>query len=423
MKRYLYWMTVILLLLSMAACSEEVPKSQTYAQPAFVSGTLLTELLTAEEGNCLRTNSTANGNFLEIDAGYYFYDGEYLCYADKAAPESWYCVCNDPDCTHNAEECSAVISGGNAVWNANGRIYFIESLDFVPQYAHINKQACGFFSMKENGTDIQLEHCFDKFNYAGGCFMYWVFPEGYVLGGHFLMPDGSFEYAVYMYEVERGEQILYKENRSENTGGDGSFCAQHKIRLCGDLAIVSHVFNPEVRSLDTLCWFQDGKPVFTDISQIPAWGGYLQDNIIRCFYPGDGYYDVDLLTGERMKLADAQLEDSKAQILQSNCIIETTLLNPEAAAETQEMRFFDGQQWHTVTLPEELEVPDETFEVVAVTSDTVIFSVKRTEKMPLTYAKVTIYTFYQMKLDGETYTVEPMGTFQKPMGISLADQP
>lgn len=278
-------------------------------------------------------------------------------------------------------------------------------------------------SMDKNGDNVQLIHNPEVVSSGRMGGYYEAIPGGYLFGGEFLRPDGNYDQLVFVYTLEAGRQALLQKTADEQLADYRTICAQHALDLNGDFSVISSFFARDMNYEDTLCWFQNGEPVFTDISEIPAWGGYLQDNIIRCFYPGDGYYDVDLLTGERMKLADAQLEDSKAQILQPNCIIETTLLNPEAAAETQEMRFFDGQQWHTVTLPEELEVPDETFEVVAVTSDTVIFSVKRTEKMPLTYAKVTIYTFYQMKLGGETYTVEPMGTFQKPMGTSLADQP
>ena len=160
--------------------------------------------------------------------------------------------------------------------------------------------------------------------------------------------------------------------------------------------------------------------MFTDASQLPLWGGYLSGSTVRCFIPGDGYYDIDLLTGEQTSLASAQLAQSKATILQPNCIIETTLLNPEAAVEKQEMRFFDGQQWHTVTLPEELLSPDDTFEVVGLASDRVIFTVR--QRHAYDPEKDTM-VWYCMKLGGETYTVEPMGTFQKPMGISLADQP
>ena len=195
------------------------------------------------------------------------------------------------------------------------------------------------------------------------------------------------------------------------------------MRLEGDLSVVSWLFTDDRNYTNTLCWFQNGEPVFTDISEIPVWGGYLQDNIIRCFHPGDGYYDVDLLTGEWTRLADTQLAESKARILQPNCIIETTLLNPEAAVEKQKMRFFDGQQWHTVTLPEELLSPDDTFEVVGLASDRVIFSVKRHGMITSYYGEDSSIIFYQMKLDAESYTVESMGTFQKPMGISLADQP
>jgi hypothetical protein len=99
----------------------------------------------------------------------------------------------------------------------------------------------------------------------------------------------------------------------------------------------------------------DGQLQETDISGLELAGAYLFGNTLRIFKPGNGYYDVDLTTREEAFLAPAQMKNSKAMILQPNCIIETTLLSQEYPGTAgHQMRLFDGEKWRTVCLPEEL---------------------------------------------------------------------
>ena len=181
------------------------------------------------------------------------------------------------------------------------------------------------------------------------------------------------------------------------------------------MSIGSEIFAYTDTGINTLCWFRDGEPVFTDASDIPLSGGYLSGNIVRCFAPDDGYYDIDLLTGEKIRLESAQLSQSKATILQPNCIIETTLLNPEADAADQKMRFFDGQQWHSVQLPDELHItPDNFFTVQALTSDRVVFKIVMPGSQGNTLDRDASFIFYCMKLDAQEYKLEYMGSFHSP---------
>lgn len=417
MKKFFCVLAILLLFLSAAGCSEERPQEiPVYTEPVFTPGVLQSDVLAVEEYNFDRMNNTANGDYLESESGYYVYWWGNLFYAEKSNPDAWYYVCSDPSCQHRAYTCSAN-SDGNTVWYADGKIYFNDTLSLYPQYSKNGErlEGMGLFSMAQNGNDIKLEAYYEDFTYAGSAIQTQVIPGGYLFGGDTLLPDGSYEHIVYLYEHGNGETILYRETEEERALDIQTVSGLHKLRICGDFSAFSVMFTKDWNYKNTICWLRNGEPAFSDVSQIPVWGGYLHENTIRCFYPGDGYYDVDLLTGEKTKLADAQLTESKAMILQPNCIIETTLLNPEADVEVQEMRFFDGVQWHTVALPEELlNSPDDTFEVVALASDCVIFSVKRYGSITDYYGEDSAVILYRMELGEKDYQVTYMGTFAKP---------
>ena len=337
MKKFLCVMLTILLLLGASGCGEEVPQGPvTYAKPTFTPGTMELEQLAAEPGNFDRISDTGNGDYLEIETGYYVNWAGYLYYAENTDLDTWYFVCNDPDCSHGYG-CSSFIES-NSVWYSDRRIYFTtDPSQYIPT-ADDEGSIMALLGMELNGNNVTLIHSPEVSSSGVMSGYFETVPGGYLFGGQFLRPDGKYDRLVFVYALEAGRKVLLQETGDDQLADCRTICAQHALDLNGDLSVISSFFPENSNYENTLCWFQDGESMFTDISQIPVWGGYLQDNIIRCFEPGKGYYDVDLLTGERTKLADAQLENSKARILQPNSIIETTLLNPEAAVEKQEMR-------------------------------------------------------------------------------------
>ena len=341
--------------------------------------------------------------------------------------ETWYYVCDDPDCSHNARivngsVCSAFACHGTC-WYSNGRIYFTNQANLDPTFTK-DVDAVALFSMEENGNDIRVEHAYDGLSMSGGgssqstCYV-----GGWLYEGQAMQPDGTYLCRVVWTELGGKETILFEKTFDEMVLADITWPGLYHWTLYGDLSIGSELFAYTETGINTICWFQNGKPVFTDASGIPLWGGYLSGNIVRCFVPGDGYYDIDLLTGEKIKLESAQLPQSKAAILQPNCIIEATLLDRETTVQTQEMRFFDGQQWHSVELPEELQnAPDSTFAVQALTSDRVVFQIVKPGSRGNAWDRDATIIFYCMKLDAQEYKLEYMGTFQNPRW-SMADMP
>ena len=424
MKRFLSVLITILLLLSLLpGCGEEEPQGPvTYEKPTFTPGTLQSDLLKVEPGNFDRANYTNTGanltfTLLEIDSGYY-YGREGLFFSEKDDMETWYYVCDDPSCAHSpntlGSPCSATVCD-LSFWYSDGRIYFTHAANLDPAFAKATN-TMALFSMEKNGNDIRLEHAYQGLPLSGGSWQSACYVGGWLYAGQAMQPDGTYLSQIVWTELGGKETLLFERTFNEMVVASTTRPGLRHWSLYGDLSIGSELFAYTETGIDTLCWFRDGEPVFTNASEIPLRGGYLSDNIVRCFVPGDGYYDIDLLTGERTRLENAQLPQSKATILQPNCIIEATLLDRETTAQTQEMRFFDGQQWHSVELPEELRyaTPDSFFAVQALMSDRVVFQIIKPGSRGNAWDLDATVIFYCMKLDAQEYKLEYMGSFQDP---------
>ena len=402
---------LVLLLLATPGCAEPDEADTVRSVPALTAGTMNCEQLT--KGSCVRENYIPGLlEPIEIESGYYLDWGAWLFYAEKTNLDAWYYVCNNPNCRHQGSTCSAW-TGSSAYLYKDNRLWFCADRNDKPQ---LLKEGLFLASMDTAGEDVRAEHVFDWENFGSeAAYSTTIYSGGYMIGCQVLQPDGTYRQTIYLVDLEKGTKKVFETVVDEQPPSSPPGFGKGKLCLSGDISIEAYWFTNDLSYTDLLCWFRDGEAVFTDVSQIPVTGGYLQENIVRCLYPGDGYYDVDLLTGEKTKLADAQLTESKAMILQPNCIIETTLLNPEANVEVQEMRFFDGVRWHTVALPEEMRnAPDDTFEVVMLASDRVIFSVKRNGEAPGYYGLKSSRIFYQMELEATEYQVTYMGTFTMP---------
>ena len=111
-------------------------------------------------------------------------------------------------------------------------------------------------------------------------------------------------------------------------------------------------------------------------------GAYLQGTTFQAYLPNDGYYDVDLATGERVKTMDVRMADSWGWHLTEQYILESPLLKrqPESPPELGEgphgMELYDGETWRPVKLPEELEQAQGTPELlpVALASDRIFLT-------------------------------------------------
>ena len=411
MKRIITLLLTLLLTFAAAGCQEEAA-TVVYEKPTFTPGTMESDLLQAEPGNYQRSNDTGDRKFVEIENGYYMVANGYIYYADKTNLEAWVLLCNDPNCSHHY--CTAAEHMGQILYEKD-RLWYCTTNGTDPT----RDETSGHYliSVAKDGSDKRWEYNFQEEligHGKGGAVFLELYSGGYMVACDVLQPDGSMRAAIWLVDMETGPRKVF-ERVYEYEGvsyGCMSYLSRNRYRyaISGDMAITSYAFTDDFKGdRSVLCWFKEGEPVFSDISQFSIKGGYLCDGILRCLQPGDGYYDIDLETGAKTRLADAQLEDSGAVILQPNCIIESTLLNPENTAQTQKMRFFDGDTWHDVALPEGLiSTPEAPFDVVALTSDRVIFRVISTVKDPVRFTTVTTVTFYEMVLGKDGYTVEYM---------------
>ena len=405
-------------MLPLFGCAKEEPEGTTYTtypyteypEPVFTPGTLESDLLTVQNGNYERTNRTGGTIYLEVESGFYTIIDGVLCYADRADMDNWVAVCTDPSCMHSSNsDCTAVIE---SVFQKDNRLYFLADGDrysyLCPEYKGMS--ATVLCSMAFDGTDIRAEHVIeDALMSNGGVCSARLFPNGYALGVMRLTQDGSYRAELFRFDYTDGEQKLLEINDADGTNTTLVFTviANSWFGMGGDVALSTCMTGNVVPN--DICWVHNGETVITDVSEFPMFGSYLSGNILRCYKSNYGYYDIDLLTGEETRLADAQLANGHVRIFQPNCIFESTLPFTSLCSsqlpegEAHKLRFFDGQQWHDVALPEELQsfTGNQHLGGTALTSDSVMF--------------ITVvdgqYRYYSMALDAEEYKLEPCGTF------------
>ena len=375
MKRYICLLLAMLFLLAGCQVEEPKPTEPVDTEPVLVPGTMESGLLMADPGNYYRSIADGNGDFLEIESGYYYMSSSLLYYADKNNLEKWLLVCNDPACDHNVPTCSAGRAFNN-FFGWDGRIYFINSLDLYPHLYDLdpNALAIGLMSMAYDGQDVQLEHVSDlaiaaKSRY-GGAFSAAMFEDSYIIYTDTFEPDGTYTPRLIRIDSATGEgTVLFEQNETrEYTFGRLVQNGNSWRGINGDPVLVTDYNN--IDYWNWFYWFHEGKPIAVDGENLPTWGSYLSGSTLRLYRKNDGYYDRDMLTGEEIKLADTQLADASARIIQPNCILEWN---------SQEMRLFDGKRWRPITIPEEVlnSMEDYSLWPMALCSDRILFRLSR----------------------------------------------
>ena len=365
------------LLLLLPGCNQEeqpdvIPDSGAWKDiPQLNFGTLEYEKLSKLPWDSGRADGTSNYRIAETAKGYYFLVGTILYYADKGELQTWVPVCGKPNCNHYAARiyCDAYIIGNSFLFH-NGRIVFSAILS---EYRHLypgGANGMALCSKAMDGTDMRLEYVIEEgLIQNGGGFSNYLSPEHWIYNVSQLQKDGTSVVKVFRRTEEKLE-VLLEETQEEfeqgtipvNIGGDRVF---HNA-LLGDWDTVQRV--------------EDGKLVTVDLGGYRETACYLYGDILRVFRPNDGYYDVNLTTGEEVFVCKAQLENSVVSMPLPNCIIETTLWSEDHPKEQHhKLVFFDGQQWHDLALPEELQLPVEEsyLNMCSVGSDSIIISVQQ----------------------------------------------
>ena len=237
------------------------------------------------------------------------------------------------------------------------RIYYQQSLYGEQSELYSGGAAEILVSMAPNGTDKRFEFAFDEYvptTLASSSSL--LDSQHWLVNIVELNEDGT--QTAYAYRVTaRGQEKYPKVENYQHS------CTlqttEFSLHLYGDKVYMHGVLSD---SRKVFFRFDGDTPEPVDTTDLPAQFAYLSGDILRFFKINDGYYDMNIKTGEQVKLADAQLENSFANIMLPNCIIESTLMtyrmtgNTDHYTEgmTHRMRLFDGESWRDVELPAEL---------------------------------------------------------------------
>jgi len=379
---------VTMLLLSGCHIGEEAPgitESQEWEVPQLNYGALEYEKLEVLPWYSGRTEATSFNMMAETEQGYYYSYYVNLWYADKTNLAGWYPVCNNPGCGHRTERCSAYLKYQHFVIKDN-RIYTISNAVGLPDFYKGDARFL-LMSMDPDGSNRKLAFAIEREDPSSTprALMADVSPFGFFYNEYVLNTDGT--HTQYLYWVrEDGSETIYKTDTGEdyvygygglNLGfyglhGDRNMIVGEGYSGSFEGADLYRISKNDMIPLKLQAFFPDPQ----DLD-----GCYLSGDIIRCYRQNDGYYDINIQTGEEVKVADAQLQDAGAFVVLPNCILESTMAweNYEGQGVTptegeHKLLLFDGETWRSVELPEELRTADaaQSICVIAVTSDQII---------------------------------------------------
>lgn len=371
--------------------------------PALTYGEMDSEKLQILEWNNGRCEATSKDATVETENGYYMFIGStFLQYADKNNLSNWLPVCNKPNCLHQDQACNAY-TASLAIVIKDNRIYYQIDADAVPE---LYSGGAGFLlvSMKPDGTDKRFEFAFDEYTphtMAKSTAM--LTSQNWIYSFAELNDDGTQTARSYRITEKGVEEYPAIENVEDFRIGF------RPIKAWGDRVFGSPVLSESPNVFHRYC---DGQLQAIDLTDMHTDFSYISGNTLRYFNINDGYYDINIETGETRKIADAQLQNSFANIVLPNCIIESTLMaylvdyNADHYTEgtTHRMQLFDGESWREVVLPDELaNANGMTFVLVqCVTSDSIILYSRDLS----TYRTEPITNYYIIDLTTEDLAME-----------------
>lgn len=357
-----------LLVLSLASCKQDTPNT-----PDIPVDTTL----------CAQTSAYL---MAETETGFYYTIGNILYYADRADLTQWAPVCSRPDCSHSGPDCQAYLPNDGRFVLREGRLYFCDSNS---RYHPDEAVGTVLASMALDGSDRKVAYTIpgslsdaggsDRFCLLGDQLiaMYCRMNEGGAFDTRMVRVDETGEQELFTGAMEQLPSWLGSVTRYENMGGDTAlyFCLDDSQENWADT-----LYRPTANGLERL----GDVSKLGSLMDLDFTGSYLSGETLRIYRPGDGYYDVNLTTGQETKALDAQLENAWGWQLTEQYAVESTLLSrplahqEEPVDRIQAMTLYDGEQWRPVSLPEELAQGPllQTLRPVAVASDRIFFQIK-----------------------------------------------
>ncbi len=393
-----------------------ITESQVWeTMPALTYGEMQYEKLGILPWYSGRTEATSFNWWAETEEGYYAALVTNLLYTDKADLENWVPVCNNPGCHHEAEHCSAYMEYQQFLIQ-DGRIFIIQPSDGLREY-YTGDTKFLLMSIDRDGSNKKLEYAFERQDPSSTprSIIAHISHQGFFYSEYVLNTDGT--HTRYLYRVDAGgtETVMKTDTGDEYIPSYGDLSRGSGL-LYGDVFFMTGARFSERFENNQLYRLIENDMELLDIQalsfdQRTLRGAYLSGDIIRYYRQNDGYYDINIRTGEEIKVADAQLQGAGAFIVLPNCILESTMGwenyegegVPPAGGEHQ-LRLFDGERWRSVELPEELRTADaaQCIAVEAVTSDTIIVG----EYNLFTRQKIRKSTYYTIDLSQEELKLE-----------------
>ena len=316
---------------------------------------------TQENADYLRCNQTSiYGNMAETEDGFFYLCGSILYYADKKDMNNWVAVCNKPDCRHTGDKCNAWVD--YEIAQKDGKLYtvYLENGEI-----HVYEIAADGSGKKDVYT-IPRENNNHIRSFRGT-----INPNQLVVYYEEMTEDGMFEKKLVRLDGET-PHILFTKKTDE---GSAELCwsaSYYGVR--GEDVMIASLLTEEGEDHFNILWRVDGDvPERVNIPEgTEVLFSYLSGNEFTYFKQNEGFYQVDLTTGEEKLVSENQLKDSTGHVLTDQYMTESDWYWGYTS-DTPALRFYDGNTWKDVKLPEEAKNQEASFYPVAVASDRIFF--------------------------------------------------
>lgn len=333
-----------------------------------------------------RCAMTGNCTFAETDSGYYMMRYGYLFYADKSDLGNWVLVCSEPDCSHEAGFCPGHLGSLCGFWVKDDSIYYMSN--------KIDQQLSdGFHFIKMNldGTSREIVYTDPSINenYSGGGSM----TEGGIKDSYCccivnMQADGDWNCRIVKIN-KGGTKTLFSGIYPPSSNGSiplpwtynllfsvrGDFLINSKLPLDGTPD--ENKADWENRSSDQYYQiYGDSIRALVLSESCDLYGAYISGDSLWHYHVNDGFYYMDLSTGEEVKIADAAYADAHGFCVDGDHMIECTFgeVGQNGNPEKPDMRYFDGETWIELEIPEHWN-NNYSFRLWAATSDRIFFSI------------------------------------------------
>ena len=316
---------------------------------------------TQENADYLRCNQTSLfGNMAETEDGFFYLCGSILYYADKKDMNNWVAVCNKPNCSHTSDECNAWVN--YEIAQKDGKLYTVYLEDGEIHVYEIPADGSGkqdvYTIPRENNNHIE--------SFRGT-----INQNQLVVYYQEMTDDGMFEKKLVRLDGET-PHTLFTKTVDEYAGElclSASYCG-----VRGEDVMIASLLTEEDEDCYNILWRVDGDvPERVNIPEgTEVQNSYLSGNEFIYFKQNEGFYQIDLTTGEEKLVSENQLKDSTGHVLTDQYMAESdwclgyTSDNPT-------LKFYNGNTWKDVKLPEEAKNPEASFYPVAVASDRIFF--------------------------------------------------